>query len=348
MPKLDVKHLEEQRLTLVRSTVLIALIFAVGVLGYTIIGGDRYSLIDAIYMTMITLTTVGYGEIVDLQGNPIGRLFTIGLLFFGVGAFVYFFSNLTAFVVEGNFDRMLWRRKMRRKIRELDKHYIVCGAGRLGRHMIRELLATERAFVLIDTDENAARELAEQLGVTIAIVVGDATEEETLREAGIDRAAGLCAAIANDKDNLLITMTARALRSDLRIVARCTDEKFIGKLKQIGANAIVATNAIGGLRLVSELVRPDAVSFLDTMLRDKDKRLRVEVLTLGPSSRATGKSLGELRSANLHDLLIIALREPQSDAWQFNPGDTSMLVAGASVVFMASPDARKQAEALWG
>ncbi|MFV8753347.1 potassium channel family protein [Nannocystaceae bacterium ST9] len=348
MPKLDAKHLEEQRQTLVRSTALIALIFAIGVVGYAIIGGDRYSIIDAIYMTMITLTTVGYGEIVDLEGNPAGRVFTIVLLLFGVGAFVYFFSNLTAFIVEGNFDRMLWRRKMRRTIRELDKHYIVCGAGRLGRHMIRELIQTERPFVVIDTNETRARELAEELAADFPIVIGDAIDEEVLREAGIERAVGLCAAIATDKDNLLITVTARSLRPDLRIVARCTDEKFIAKLKRTGADAIVATNAIGGLRLVSELIRPDAVTFLDTMLRDKDKRLRVEEIELGERSRATGKTLGELRSTNLRDLLIIALREPQSDAWQFNPPDGAKLRVGSTLVFMASPEARKSAESLWG
>lgn len=348
MPRLDAKHLDEQRSTLVRSTGLIALIFGVGVVGYSIIGGDRYSLVDAIYMTMITLTTVGYGEIVNLEGNPTGRLFTIGLLFFGVGAFVYFFSNLTAFIVEGNFDRMLWRRKMRLAIRKLDKHYIICGAGRLGRHMIMELLATERPFVVIDNDETRVRELAEELGKEFAIVVGDAIDEEVLKEAGIERAAGLCAAIATDKDNLLITVTARSLRPDLRIVARCTDEKFLAKLKRTGANAIVATNLIGGLRLVSELVRPDAVTFLDTMLRDKDKRLRVEELVIGARSRVSGKSLGELRAMGVRDLLIIALREPNSDAWHFNPPDGAKLHVGASVVFMASPEARKTASELWG
>ncbi len=348
MPKLDVKHLEEQRQTLVRSTVLIATIFAVGVIGYATIGGDQYSLVDAIYMTMITLTTVGYGEIVDLEGNPAGRMFTVFLLFFGVGAFVYFFSNLTAFIVEGNFDRMVWRRKMHRAIRDLDKHYIVCGAGRLGRHMIRELIATERPFVVIDNNETRARELAEELGAQFPIVVGDAIDEEILKEAGIERAAGLCAAIATDKDNLLITMTARSLRPDLRIVARCTDEKFIAKLKRTGANSIVATHSIGGLRLVSELIRPDAVSFLDTMLRDKDKRLRVEEIELHEGSRARGKTIGDLRSADVRDLLIIALREPNSSAWQFNPRDGTPLYVGSTVVFMASPEARKIAEDLWG
>jgi voltage-gated potassium channel len=275
-------------------------------------------------------------------------MFTVVLLLFGVGIFVYFFSNLTAFIVEGNFDRMIWTRKVRRMIRDFDKHYIVCGAGRVGKHMIRELVATERPFVVIETDELLAREFADEIGVQFAIVTGDATDEETLKEAGIERATGLCAALPADKDNVLITMTARSLRPDLRIVARCTDEKYVTKLKRTGASSIVATNAIGGLRLVSEMVRPDAVTFLDTMLRDKDKRLRVEELRLEARSRATGKSVGELRVAGIRDLLIIALREPDSDAWQFNPRDGARLVAGASLVFMASPEARKTAEELWG
>jgi voltage-gated potassium channel len=237
---------------------------------------------------------------------------------------------------------------MRRLISELEHHYIVCGAGRTGQHMIRELLETERRFVLVDADESNARALAEELGARFPIVIGDATDDEVLREAGIDRAAGLCASTSHDKDNLLITMTARMTRADLRIVARCTDQKIRKKLIRAGADAVVSPNMIGGLRLVSEMIRPDAVTFLDTMLRDKEKRLRIEEVALGDGSQALGRTIGQLRGDGIEGLLIIAIREAESDAWIFNPSDELALASGHAIVFMSSPEGRLLAEQRWG
>ena len=348
MPNLDSKYLDEQSQGLARAAGLIGLVFVLGVVGYSIIGGSEYGLIDAIYMTMITLTTVGYGEVIDLSGNPQGRLFTTALLVIGVGSFVYFFSNFTAFIVEGNLDRILWRRRMRRSLNALDHHYIICGAGRTGRHMIHELVATERPFVLIDIDEQRARALLDELHTQFPIIVGDATDDEVLRNAGIDRAIGLCAALSSDKDNLLITMTARMVRTDLRIVARCTDQKISQKLQRAGANAVVSPNMIGGLRLVSELVRPDAVSFLDTMLRDQEKRLRIEEVSLAEGAKAIGRRVGELRRDDIEGLLIIAVRSMATDKWSFHPPDELELEAGHSLVFMSGPEARQLATERWG
>ena len=348
MPTPDSKHLDEQSKGLVRAAALIALVFFVGVVGYMGLGGPEYGLGDAIYMTMITLTTVGYGEVIDLSHNPEGRVFTSALLVFGVGSFVYFFSNLTAFMVEGSLDRILWRRRMRRSINALDKHFIICGGGLTGRCMVRELLETERAFVLVDIDEESARALIEEMGSPFATVIGDATDDEVLRQAGIERASGLCAAITHDKDNLLVVMSARMLRPDLRIVAGCSDEKIHAKLARAGADAIVMPNEIGGMRMVSELIRPDAVTFLDTMLRDKQKRVRIEELALAKQAQAVGRTIGALRADAVEDLLIIALREQGSERWVFNPNDQIELAAGHSIVLMTSPEGRRSAEERWG
>jgi voltage-gated potassium channel len=347
MSRLDSKRLDDQAQNLARAVGLIILVLGAGVVGYTYFGGEKHGVLDAIYMTVITLTTVGYGEIIDLSNNPGGRIFTIALLVLGAGIFVYFFSSLTAFLVDGNLDRILWRRRMRRALNVLDKHYIICGGGRTGRHMIRELLETERPFVLIDIDEAGARALADELEREFPIVVGDATDDEVLRAAGIERALGLCVSTSVDKDNLLVTMTARMLRPDLRIVARCNEPRAVQKLQRAGADAVVSPNVIGGLRLVSELVRPDAVSFLDTMLRDKEKRLRIEEVTLRDGSAAVGRTVGALRRDPIAGLLIIAVRETRSDRWTFNPNDEFRLEAGLAIVFMSSPEARATAQQRW-
>ena len=352
MPSLDNKYLDEQSQGLARSAGLIVLVVLVGVVGYSVLGGAEYTVFDAIYMTMITLTTVGYGEVIDLSNNPAGRLFTTLLLVIGAGSFVYFFSNFTAFIVEGNLDRILWRRRMRRSLNAMENHYIVCGAGRTGRHMIRELIQTERPFVLIDLDEQRARGLLDELGFSMEhefpIVAGDATDDEILRAAGIEWAEGLCSSLSSDKDNLLITMTARLIRQDLRIVARCAEPKFVQKFKRVGADAVVSPNVIGGLRLVSELIRPDAVTFLDTMLRDQEKRLRIEEVALTKGSQAVGRTMGELRGEGIEGLLIIAVRATDSDRWEFNPAEDFVLEAGSAIVFMSGPEARAIAEQRWG
>jgi voltage-gated potassium channel len=327
-----------------RTAGLIAVVFALGVSGYLILSGPEYGLLDAIYMTVITLTTVGYGEAIDLSGNPMGRAFTIVVLVVGVGSVLYLFSSLTAFIVEGHLAVLLRGRRMNKKISNLNGHYIVCGAGATGEHIVRELAATRRPFVAVDWDEARLRHLEEDLKMEFPSVAGDATDDDTLRAAGIEHAAGLAACIAADKDNLIVTVSARLLNADLRIVCRCIDDRVGTKIRQAGADAIVSPNTIGGLRIVSELVRPTAVSFLDIMLRDKHEGLRVEDLRITETSALAGTTMGELRQRGLPDVLIVALRR-QDGSWVFNPGDEACLSPGTSLIFMAGPIGREHLEA---
>ena len=337
------RDLESGLRVLLRTAALIVLVFATGVGGYLTLAGPEYGLLDAVYMTMITLTTVGYGETIDLSNNPAGRIFTTGLLVVGVGSFVYFFSNLTAFMVEGHLDRLLRDRRMRKSIDALDGHYIVCGTGTTGEHIVRELLATRRPFVAIDDSEERVRRLEERLGVELTAVIGDATEDATLEAAGIDRATGLAACIAADKDNLIVTVSARLLNPRLRIICRGIAEGIADKIIKAGADAVVSPNQIGGLRMVSEMVRPHVVSFLDIMLRDKEEGLRVEEYRVGEGSRLVGSTVGTLRARKLPGVLIVALRDAD-DAWVFNPDDEAALGAGMTLIFMASPEGREAIE----
>jgi voltage-gated potassium channel len=326
---------------LVRSAVLIGFVFLVGVVGYAIIAGTDTPVLDAVYMTIITLTTVGYTEVIELTNSPGGKVFTIGLLVLGVGSFLYFFSNLTAFIVEGSFGRLLWRRRMKHRIENLQGHYIVCGGGATGEHVVRELLDTQRPFVLVEADETRVHALYGRLDVEFPVVLGDATDDDNLFAAGIESASGLITCLSDDKDNLVVTVSAKMLRPGLRVVSRCADEKVVKKLHQAGAASVISTNRIGGLRMVSEMVRPTVVTFLDTMLRDREKNLRVEEHTVEAESALADTTVGDLRARDLHDFLVLALRRAD-DTWLFHPRDDVRLEPGTSLLYMGSPDAREQ------
>lgn len=330
-----------------RSGLLVLLLFVVGILGYLLLEGPEQGLLDAVYMTVITLTTVGYGETVDLSNSPGGKLFTVLLLLASFGALAYFVSTLTAFLVEGELQRLFWRRRMTRAIEGLSNHVIVCGAGFTGQHVVRELLATERPFVLIDTDEERMRELAEESGDELKAVIGDAGDDETLRAAGIERASGLISCVSSDRDNLLVVVSARLLNPRLRIISRCIDERVEAKIRKAGADAVVSPNRIGGLRLISELVRPDAVSYLDAMLRDGGAALRVEATPIAASSKLAGETVGALKEEQVSGLTILALRAPDGE-WCYAPADEAILEAGHALVFVGPPDTRRRLQALLG
>ncbi len=319
-----------------RALLLLLGVFAFGTSGYLFVGGEGTSLLDATYMTVITLTTVGYEESIELTGNPTGRIFTMGLLVLGVGTFLYFFSNVTALLVEGTLDRMFWRTRMLRKTHRLNEHTIICGGGDTGKHVIKELLDTSRPFVLIEQDAERIQELYTQLGQEFLAISGDATEDESLLEARIETARGVVACISNDRDNLVVTFSARHLNPSARIVTRCVNLADQAKLRRAGADAVVSPDLVGGMRLVSELVRPTVVSFLDLMLREEHEGLRVEQVTIADDSTLANANVGALRGRGIEGLLVVAVRTT-TGAWHYNPRDDMTLTAGAAVVYMGTP-----------
>jgi voltage-gated potassium channel len=314
----------------------------VGTVGYKILGGDEHSWLDALFMTMVTLTTVGYSEVIPVGHTAAGQLFTMVLLIFGVGSFLYFFTNLTAFVVEGTLDRMFWRRRMRRITGKIDDHFIVCGGGKTGQYVLDELIETERPFVLIERDEERVEVLVNRLGTDFAVIIGDATDDDTLIEAGLKRARGLVSCISNDKDNLVVAFSARNIRPDLRIVSRCSDQRDVQKLKKAGVDAIVTPAKIGGQRLVSELVRPAAVTFLDSMLREGG-HLRIEEVTVAPGAELAKGTLGDVRQEESLELMVIAVRSAEGK-WHYNPPNSMPLPPGTGLIFMGNPESRTMIE----
>lgn len=326
-----------------QAILLIIAVIVIGTSGYMIVGiaTDNYwSLLDCTYMTVITIATVGYGEIIDLRDNPAGRIYTIFLIFSGMGVLLYGMSTITAFIVEGDLTKVLWRKKMEKAIEKKRGHFIVCGAGSTGFFIIEELLATGRDFVVIDKhDENIERIKKDG---TFHYIIGDATDDNILLQAGIKHAKGIATALPEDKDNLFVTVSARELNKDIRIIAKVIDPQSRSKMIKAGADSVVSPNAIGGLRIVSEMVRPHVVTFLDKMLRERDEIYRFEEVKIPERSKVVGKSLQEMGFYEEFGIPVLAIREPEKDDFIYNPGPDTTIKADSTLVVLASKDEIKR------
>ncbi|MBF0327704.1 MAG: potassium channel protein [Nitrospirae bacterium] len=312
------------------------LVIILGTLGYRVIGGDKYSLVDCLYMTVITISTIGYGEIVDLANNPIGRVFTMVIALCGIGSLTYILSNVTAFIVEGELNEAFRRRKMEKLIEKFKDHHIVCGIEGVGFHIVNELYETKRPYVIVDIDRKKIEKILPTFHTNVYIE-GDATDNDTLLKAGINRATGLFAVSGDDNLNMVISLTAKQLNPSIRVVARSHDLKNIEKMKMAGADAVVSPTFIGGLRMASEMVRPAVVSFLDIMLRDKERGLRIEEVEI-PASYV-GKPLSALSLKRYKHTLLLAIRTLED--WVFNPQEDYLVQPSSTLVLMSNPEERE-------
>ncbi len=317
---------------------LISVLIA-GTAGYWFIGDGKYSVIDCFYMTVITITTIGFGEIIDLSGNHTGRLFTVFIALFGISTLTYILSNFTAFVIEGELNETLRRKKMDKLIKKLKEHYIICGIEGVGFHIVNELVKTNRPHIIVDIDIKKIEKVLEVFHEKVYIE-GDATDSDTLFKAGIMKSSGLFAVSGDDNQNLVISLTAKQLNPAVRVVARCHDPKNIEKMKKAGADSVVSTTFIGGLRMASEMVRPAVVSFLDIMLRDKEKNLRIEEIKV--TELFSGMTLSELNLKNYQNMLLIAVKT--EDNWFFNPPGNFELKTDNILIFMCSSHEREEME----
>jgi voltage-gated potassium channel len=314
---------------------LLVVVFG-GALGYYLIGGARWTFADCLYMTVITVTTVGYGETLEgMDKVEFARSFTIILLVFGTGSIVFFASMITAFIVEGDLKEALFEQKLKKRMKRMQDHIIVCGVGTTGRNVIEELLKTNVPVIAVDILEHELKEIADKYPkADFGYVVGDATDDDILAQAHLSGARGLIAALASDKDNLYLTVSARQTSASLRIVARAAEISHVEKIKRSGADAVVSPNFIGGMRLVSEMVRPAVVGFLDTMLRDKRAAYRIEEVTI------KDVKVGTLREARVHErfgMNVLAIRDGNKD-YVYNPGPDEKLASGTVLVVLGSAE----------
>jgi len=310
-----------------------------GGLGYWWIGDGRWSFGDCLYMTIITVTTVGYGEVLDgMAVVPYARGFTTVLLVFGTGILVFFASTITAFIIEGDLKNVLFASRMKKRMKRMRNHIVVCGAGSTGRNVIEELLTTEIPVIAVDLDETELREIAEKFPkAEFSYIVGDATDDDVIAQVNLPAAKGLVAALSSDKDNLYLTVSARQSNPEARIVARCAELSHVEKIRRSGADAVVSPNFIGGMRLVSEMLRPAVVRFLDDMLRDNRTKFRIEEIRLGDATDL-GKTLRDARVRERFGMTVLALRAKDNQSWTYNPDASEKLEPGMTLVVLGSPD----------
>lgn len=314
--------------------VLVA-IHVVGTVGYLYVGAP--STVDALYMAFNTIATIGFAEIPDMSHKPGGRIFTILVGFFGIGATWYLFSTFTAFVLETNLNQAYRRRRVMRTIGEIKDHYIVCGIGRVGGYVADELLATRRAFVVIEASAEAIAAHEERTGHEL-VLHGDAADDDMLLRAGVERCTGVFAVTGDDSRNLVVSMSARALRPGARIVARVHDRRNVEKTRRAGADEIVSPDFTGGMRIASAMVRPQVVSFLDEMLKSDDN-LRVEEFAIPETF--SGKSLDALNLGG-RNYMVLAIRQGQRLI--FNPDSRHSMREGDMLMVMTTPQGRSQLE----
>ncbi|BBO68772.1 potassium transporter TrkA [Desulfosarcina alkanivorans] len=306
-----------------------------GSTGYFVIFEGHATYLDCLYMTVISLTTVGYGEVLGITGNPSAQVFTMLLITFGMGIILYSISTLTAMLIEGELTGMLRRRKMENKIHALSDHYIVCGGGETGFPLAVELVTSKASVVLIEQDNLVIERCRQVKG--LYHVHGDATDDKNLIAAGIERATGITICLPSDNDNLYITMTARMLNPTARIISRMTNSRLQPKLLKAGATSVVSPNVIGALRMASEMIRPAAVDFLDNMLRSERGELRIHQVPVNADSPLVGVAIMQSGLRDQFNLLLLGVRR-KDGGFEFRPPSSFILEAGMTLIVMGDID----------
>lgn len=292
------------------SLLLIVIVVLFGTVGYVII--ENWSAFDALYMTIITITTVGYREIHPLSGT--GMVFTLFLIVFGVGTILYTLNNAARIVIEGEIQEIFGRRKVEKKIKGMKDHNIVCGYGRMGKVICRELKEKGARFVVIEKERLPAGTFDEGM----LFVWGDATKDETLKEAGIEHAKGLISVLPTDAENLYVVLSARVSRPELTIVARAGEEGSEQKLLRAGADRVVSPYYIGGLRIAHTLLKPAVVDFIEFATRSGNIDLQMEEIFVHESSGISGMTLDECGIGRELGIIIVAIKSSEGEM-RFNP-----------------------------
>ena len=309
-----------------------------GTVGFTAI--DKYPPFDAFYMTLITMTTVGYGEVHPL--SQAGRVFNSFLIMFGVTTIFIAMGAMTQTIIELEFGEVFSKRRSKRMIEQLNNHHIICGFGRVGRGAAAELQHAGAPFVIVDSDP-ARAERATMSGMLA--VVADATHDEILRQVGVERARGLVAALATDADNLFVLLSAKALNPDLYVAARAAEEGAVEKMRRAGASSVIAPYALTGHRLAQSLLRPHVVQFLDFATNDAGEETAIEQVLVAEGCEMVGKTIREMQLGRNLGVMVMAIRDCHGKM-HFNPPADAPIQAGDTLIAMGGQQGLRSLEVL--
>lgn len=314
----------------IREAVLAVLvIIAVGTIGFHVIEG--WSFLDSLYVTAQTVTTVGFGDVAPQ--TVAGRIFATGFMMVGVGVVLYALSSAVQSVVQSEMVAALGQRRRSRRMSKHKEHFIICGAGRVGSHLVRDLQRAGETFVVLERDADKVAELASQ---GISVLVRDATLEDSLREAGVLQARGLAACLPDDADNVYVVLTARDLNPKLHIVARAAEEQAEAKLVRAGANRVIAPTIIGGHRMAVALTKPAVGDFIDSISASQ-LDLTFEQVEVEPPSPFAGKKLRDTGIRPELDIVIVAIRRADGKML-FNPSGDKSIESGDMLIAIGHPE----------
>jgi voltage-gated potassium channel len=302
---------------LVVAVVVLAGIIVAGSLGYMLLG---FGVLDAVYQTVTTITTVGFREVKPLDSG--GKVFTIVLILAGVGTALYTLTVMLELLVEGHLGHAMEKRRMDKRVAALSDHAIVCGWGRVGRAIARELEAAGKALVVIDNDPERTATIRGHLHI-----LGDASDDDVLRHAGIERASALVAAVSTDPANLFITLSGRSLRPELFIVSRAREDSSAAKLTRAGADRVVNPQELGAARIAAFLLRPHVTEFLDVVMHDRDTELRLEEIRVADDSPLSGLTVSDAKVRDRTGALLLAVRDGDA-GFITNPTALTVMKAG--------------------
>jgi voltage-gated potassium channel len=315
--------------------IFITILFLGGSLGYTII--ENWNFFDALYMTIITLSTTGFEEIKPL--STLGRIFTMVLIVFGISVLFYVLGNLNVAIFEGNILR---GRKMQKEIDKLLCHFIVCGFGRMGKKIAIELERRKKKFLVIEKDDKNI-----DLSTGFLFLKGDATEDTDLVNAGIERAIGLVSVLENDISNVFATLSARELNPQLKIIARAEEESSREKLLKAGADRVVLPYEIGGFRMTQALLKPTVVDYIDEIFSRSDIGLEIEEVKIHAGSSLIGQTLAECKIRSNYNIIIIGIYKG-SNEWIYNPGSNTKLDENATMIVIGEIKELKKLQEIAG
>jgi voltage-gated potassium channel len=322
------------------SICVLVLLVSFGTFGYIAIEG--WGCLDALYMTVITLSTVGFREVQPL--SDAGKIFTMVLIFFGVSVIGYIVGSLAQIMFEGQFHRIIGRKKVEKSISALHDHYIICGFGRIGALICKEFAAKPLPFVVVEKDV-ASIDRMELDGHGYLFLKGDATADDTLLKAGIKRAKGLISVVTSDTENVYITLTARGLNPDLFILARSGEEGSEIKLKRAGANKVVSPYLIGGSRMAQAILRPTVVDFIEIATGHEHMELQMEEIMIPDGSAFVGESLASSGFRKETGVIIVGIKK-LSGKMGFNPESHTKIEGRDTLIVLGEPTAIQKLEKL--